>query len=328
MSSDQRKLGLALGSGAARGISHLGVLQALDEENITVHAISGCSIGAMVGASYAGGSVREFRDFLTTINWKIMASYFDFNFPQRGLLEGRKLLNLIEKLLPVHDFNQLTIPFRAIATDLATGDEVQLQSGNLVRAIRASMSLPGILVPFEIDGRYLVDGGLVNPIPVDVAYNMGAEVVIGVDLNHDLIRRNGRKKQLKAKKKSTEQLAKQNEPKAGSSWMPWKLEERYRILEDSVRQSVNRWFEDKEIDEKREPNIFDVLANSINIMEYQISRHKLEENQPDILIQPHLGYLNLFDYDEADATIREGYNRTMEHMDQIKALLFDPNGVR
>lgn len=324
---DQRpkKLGLALGSGASRGLAHVGVINALEDAGISVDYIAGSSIGALVGATYAAGSINKFHDFLTTVDWKVVASYFDFNFPQKGLLEGRKLLGLIESLMVESDFENLNIPFCAIATNLSTGEEVHLKDGNLIHAVRASMSLPGIFNPFEIGDNYLVDGGLVNPVPVDVVREMGADIVIAVDLNHDLIKRNGRKKKLKTRRRkrriSVDKDSRLLTTASNANWFPTKLEQKYRTLEKSVKQSVNRWLEDRENDEMREPNIFDVIANSINIMEFKITQSKLLEDQPDILIQPKLGHLNLFDYDEAEATIEEGYQKTTSKLKDLTQLL-------
>lgn len=320
MQHTPRKLGLALGSGASRGLAHIGVVKALDEAGIKVDYIAGSSIGALVGASYAAGTIEQFHAFLSTVDWKVITSYLDFNFPQKGLIEGNRIINLIRELLPDADIADLDPPFCAIATNLASGEEVKLRSGNLVEAIRASISLPGIFNPFQIDDNYLVDGGLVNPLPTDVVRDMGADVVIAVDLNNDLIARNGRKKKLKARrrKKKKEKLLTRA---SNNNWFPSKLEEKYRILERSVKQSVNRWLEDKEDEEDREPNIFDVIANSINIMEYQITRSKVLRDRPDILIQPELGHLNLFDYDDAEATIREGYEKTHRQLPTIREML-------
>jgi NTE family protein len=325
-SSSTKTLGIALGSGAARGIAHLGVIKALEEADIPIHYIAGSSIGSLIGASYASGGMLQLREFLETVNWKVMASYLDFTFPQRGLLEGQKLSHLIEMLLPVRTFQELEYPFCAVATDLRTGEEVRMMEGDLIEAIRSSLSLPGIFTPHTLNDRYLVDGGLVNPLPVDVVKSMGADVVLAVDLHHHLHKRNQRKKKLKSRRKNgTLQQLRPLVNNAGSTnspkWIPRPLEERYRTFEDSVRQSVNRWLQDEEMEEDREPNIFDVIANSINIMEHRITQSKLSTDPPDILIKPDVAHLNLFDYDDSEATIAAGYESTKQHLDQIRQKL-------
>lgn len=317
-------LGVALGSGASRGLAHIGVLQALEEANIPIHCIAGSSIGSLIGATYAAGSMDLFHQFMSNVNWKVMTSYLDFNFPQKGLIEGRRLTELIRSMLPEQSFDDLNIPFCAVATNLATGEEVHLRDGNLVEAIRASLSMPGILNPSMVNDTYLVDGGLVNPVPVDVVREMGADIVLAVDLNHDLITRNGRKKKLKNRRKPAHEDSRLLTRASNANWFPPKLEEKYRNLEMSVKQSITRWLEDKDDEEDREPNIFDVIANSINIMEYQITQSKLAKHPPDVLVQPKLGHLNLLDYDEAEATIREGVLSTQKQLDKLKERLQQP----
>ncbi|MGM0587053.1 MAG: patatin-like phospholipase family protein [Bacteroidota bacterium] len=323
--SSSLKLGIALGSGAARGIAHLGVIQALEEADIPIHYIAGSSIGSLIGAAYASGDLSALRSFLESVNWKVMASYLDFTFPQRGLLEGKKLTQLIDQLLPVDRFDELQIPFCAIATDLHTGEEVRMTDGNLVEAIRSSLSLPGIFTPHAKNSRYLVDGGLVNPLPIDVVKAMGADVVLAVDLNHHLHKRNQRKKRLKTRKQNgtLQQLRPSMITTNGTSpkWIPKRLEDRYKTLEDSIRHSVNSWFQDQELDEQRDPNIFDVIANSINIMEHRITQSKLESDPPDILLKPDVAHLNLFDYDESEATIQAGYQCTQRQLTRIRRSL-------
>lgn len=323
--SSSLKVGLALGSGASRALAHLGAIQAIEEADITVDYIAGSSMGALIGASYACGEIDKLREHALTMDWRKLTSYLDFNFPQQGLLEGEKLIQLIEFLLPHRTFKELDRPLCVTATNLTTGEEINLKEGNLVHAIRASTSLPGIFNPFEINGTYLVDGGLVNPVPVDVVRRMGADLVIAVDLNNDIITRNGRQerfKVLRRKKNRDRKITDSSllERASESPWFPPKLEETYRSVEYSLKESVNNLFSNDESDEKWEPNIFDVIANSINIMEYHITQSKLVEDQPDVLIQPQLGHLNLFDFDEAESTIEEGYQVTKSQLEKLNRI--------
>lgn len=319
----QKKLGLALGSGGARGLAHIGVIQALNEEGIEVDCLAGTSIGALIAASHASNSIETLHQFAVNLNWKVMTSYFDFVFPQKGLLQGDKIIELISKLLPIEQFDDLHIPTTVIATNIRTGEEVDLKDGNLIEAVRASVSLPGILTPHNIDGEYLVDGGIVNPVPVDVVRRMGADVVLAIDLNNDLINRNGRRKTLRSHKSRNRPRWIEEGP-SRPSWVPKAFEDRYITLEQSVKNSIGRWLEDEDDDQDRDPNIFDVMVNSLNIMEFQVTQSNLRKFPPDVLIKPQLGHLNLFDYNEAEATIQEGYNLTMEQMDHIQRLLEKP----
>lgn len=177
---EQKKLGLALGSGAARGFAHLGVLQALEEKGIRIDYISGCSIGALIGALYCSGMpVVEIIDLAVGMEpWE----WIDISVPKKGLVQGRKLEQLIKKLTKGKKFEQLEIPLAVVASDLSTGERVIMDTGYVYEAVRASVAIPGIIAPFEQDGRILADGGLVDPVPVDLVKRMGAEYTIGVNL--------------------------------------------------------------------------------------------------------------------------------------------------
>ena len=319
----QKTLGLALGSGGARGLAHIGVIEALNQQGIDIDCIAGTSIGALVGASAASQPLEELHKFSLNLNWKVMTGYFDFVFPQKGLLQGDKIIDLLNELLPVKDFKELSIPLTVISTNIRSGEEVDLKEGNLIEALRASFSLPGIMTPYKLGDESLVDGGIVNPVPVDVVRRMGADVVLAIDLNNDLQNRNGRRKTLRSHKSLNRNRWIEEEP-SKPAWVPKAFEERYMTLEQSVKNSIGRWLEDEDEDQDRDLNIFDVMINSLNIMEFQVTQSNLRKYPADILIKPQLGHLNLFDYNEAEATIKEGYELTMAQMDHIQRLLETP----
>ncbi len=182
-----KRVGLALGSGGARGWAHLGVWQALREKNIQVDFIAGTSMGAVVGAFLAAGRDEALRELALNLDWKRLRQFFwEVSLSRSGLTDGKKLLEETRKLMGVKEFRQLNLPFRAVATDLNTGGEVVLSSGNLLEALRASLSIPGVFSPVWVGKRLLVDGGLVNPVPVNVARSMGAQVVIAVDVSQGI----------------------------------------------------------------------------------------------------------------------------------------------
>jgi NTE family protein len=175
------RLGLALGGGAALGLSHIGVLKVLAEEGIPVSCVAGTSAGSVVGAAFCAGlGWREIRDKARRLEWSHLASIV---VPRRGVLRLDRMERFIENDLGVRSFSDLGIPFAAVAADITTGEEVVFDSGPLARAVRASCSIPGLFEPLETDGRILVDGGLVNDVPADVARRLGAEVVLAVNLN-------------------------------------------------------------------------------------------------------------------------------------------------
>ena len=184
----QRKLriGLALGSGAARGWAHIGVIRELQRNNIVPDIVCGTSIGALVGVAMASGELSALEDWVRSLKWQKVISYFDFTM-NGGLIKGEKLFEFFRENVRDRAIEDLDMPFGAIATDLANGREIWLREGSMFEAVRASISLPGLFTPVERDDVLLVDGGLVNPIPVSMCRALGADVVIAVDLNSDLL---------------------------------------------------------------------------------------------------------------------------------------------
>ena len=313
----RKKIGLALGSGSARGCAHIGVIKALEEAQIDVDCVAGTSMGALVGAIYVTGALDELEAFMLGLDWKKIVSYFDVVFPRTGLLDGEKVYGLVARHVSTTRIEEARIPFCAIASNLATGQEVRIQSGNVVDAVRASISLPGIFTPFESQGRYYVDGGMVNPVPVSAARAMGADLVIAVDLTHDAMTRHWAGKNVPVDLEPPPAEDAPSVASPGGTGILHALEERYRLLESSVREKVNQWIPDG----RSGPNIFDVIAISMNIMENRITQSNLQIFQPDFLIQPVLGHLGLFDFDKAQEAIDEGYAQTMKVIDQIRASL-------
>jgi len=180
-----RKIGLALGGGAARGLAHIGVLKVLEEERIVVRCVAGTSAGSLIGSLFcAGFGWQKIKETARNIDWGDLVSP---TWPTLGIVNPAKLEKTLGRMLQARGFEDLSIPFRAVAVDITSGEEVVLQSGSVARAVRASCSIPGIFEPTELDGRLLVDGGLVNDVPTDVACDMGADHVIGVDLNADRV---------------------------------------------------------------------------------------------------------------------------------------------
>ena len=188
--SSRKTVGLVLGSGASRGWAHIGIIEALQEAKIPIDFIAGCSVGAYIGALYASGSIDSLKQFLLRMDGKKIFSYFDVVFPRSGLLNGsRRVQELFSMHTDVQTFAELNIPLVMVATDLLLGEKVVIKSGNIIEALRATMSYPGLFAPVQINGRWLVDGGLVDPVPVGVAQAMGAGIVIAVDLNSRIVSR-------------------------------------------------------------------------------------------------------------------------------------------
>lgn len=182
---DRRRIGIVLGSGGARGWAHIGVLKRLNELGVKPHCVVGTSIGALVGAVYSAGNLASLEVLAETFDWRSLALFVEMNLLGSGLVRGNKIMTLLKQrdMIGVHLMKSLQVPFAAVATELYTEKAVAIREGNPVDAVRASIAVPGIFTPHKIGGRIFVDGGLTNPLAIDVAREMGADVVIAVDVN-------------------------------------------------------------------------------------------------------------------------------------------------
>ena len=299
------RVGLALGSGSARGWAHIGVIKALTEAGIEVDCIAGTSIGAVVGAVHAAGRLETLEEVVLGFDWKQIASFFDVVLPKSGLLDGRKISRFIHGYVRGLRMEELPIPFWAVATDLCTGRKVVLREGDVIEAVRASISVPGIFTPVQKDRMVLADGALVDPVPVEVVREMGADYVIAVDLNHNLVEK---------RKGPSGPGGLGPKPGEGGPGLP--AERRGR-----VRGLLNKSFEAVEFPALAQlrqwaardplPNIFEVLMASINIMETQVTETRLRADRPDLLIRPDLGHIRFLEFNRAQEAISEGYQETL-----------------
>ncbi|MCK4340419.1 MAG: patatin-like phospholipase family protein [Phycisphaerae bacterium] len=299
-----KKVGLALGSGSARGWSHIGVIRALAEAGIRIHCVAGTSIGAVVGAVFASGKLDAFEEIVIGFDWKQVARFFDVVFPKSGLIDGKKVADFVRGHVRGENIEDLPIPFSAVATDLGTGREVIIQDGDLIEAIRASISVPGIFTPVRREGSILADGGLVNPVPVTVAREMGADFVIAVDLNHDIVATKGIKP-LTANSRDAAPGRGLSRGLGKTSRIVETLDKAVGALELRALLQLGEWTAKEPL-----PNIFEVLGASINIMESQITATKLKADPPDLLIQPKLGHMRFLEFSRAQEGIAEGYRAT------------------
>lgn len=300
----KQKLGLALGSGAARGLAHIGVLQALAEAGWAPSVVAGTSAGALVGGLFAAGKLAEFEAVVRGLDWKQAARFFlEVSFPRSGLIEGTKITEFLAKLAGRRRIQDLPVVFAAVAADISSGREVLLGEGDLVAAIRASIAVPGIFTPVKRRDDLLVDGGLVNPVPVNVCRVLGAEYVIAVDLNR------GRLRDHRSAADGGEGRAGAVSPRAGDgaeAILQW-LEDRAGRLDARILTQVRAWAERRAM-----PNIFDVLGNSLRIMESQIAAARLKAEPPDLLLRPRVGHVQFLEFHRAEELIEEGYRATKE----------------
>ena len=283
------KIGIALGSGSARGWAHIGVIKALAELGIEPEIVAGTSIGALVGAAYASDQLDSLEQWARAFNWKDMVSYLDLGVMGGGVIEGEKLLDFFSKHINHSDIENMPKKFAAVATDLDTGREVWLQTGSVLHAVRASIALPGLFRPFKHNNRWLVDGGLVDPVPVSLCRAMGADVVIAVNLNGDIVGKHSQNRML------------HNQSQQPSYWD--KIYGQLKVRLDSGKYGVLSQLLGNN---QKTPGLFEVLAGSINIMQDRITRSRMAGDPPDFIISPRLSKLGLMEFDQASMAIEEG----------------------
>jgi NTE family protein len=300
-------VGLALGSGSARGLAHFGVIKALEEHNIEVNYIAGCSFGSVVGAAIASNSHASLEAAYRKFDRRKVFSLLDIVLPRSGIIDGQKAVKFVAEHYEIDDFDELSIKFVAIATDLANGSEVILDSGSVSKAIRASSALPGLLTPVKWDDTILADGGLVNPVPVSALKTLGADQTIAVNLNYNLLDKHKNKPSKKELNKNQASLAdKINDKLAQTDWIQ-RLSDPLSKLDYPALNSFKDWLKKEPL-----PGIFDVMLASVDIMETQLAQLRLQVDKPDVLIQPELGHIQTLDFHKADEIIDEGYRATVE----------------
>lgn len=283
-------ISLALGGGAARGWAHIGVLRALDEAGIEIDMIAGTSIGALVGGCYLAGKLDELEEFARNLTKRRIFGLLDFRLGGSGLLGGMKLTARMQEHLSGLRFEDLPKPFVCVASEIRTGHEIWLSSGSLITAMRASYALPGVFEPVLANKRILVDGALVNPVPVSVCRAYEQRLVVAVNLHYDLF---GRAAVIKH---SAGELVVENDAPAGGS----------RQLKAYSRES--------------RLGITDVMVEAFNIIQDRISRARLAGDPPDLSLQPKLGHIGLSEFHRADEAIRLGYEATQAQLGELARL--------
>ena len=257
------KVGLALGSGGLWGLAHIGVLKVLEENNISIDYIAGSSMGAIIGALYSlNPNVKELEERAFSLTKKDLTKLIDLNIPKVSLIKGDKVRSFLKNLIGNRTFLDTKIPLAIVTTDLKTGKEVVIKEGKLINAIMASISIPGVFPPIKSQEGLLVDGGLINPTPVNIAREMGSDVVIGVDLT------------MKSKT------------------------------------------------ELKNPNIFQILMRSYEILRTQSTKFNIDENDENLLIiKPNITELRKFKFYEIQKFIDEGERVAREDLPKIRKLM-------
>lgn len=295
------RIGLALGSGAARGWAHIGVLKALTAAGIEVAVVCGSSIGAVIGAAYAAGRLAEIEAFARGLNWRGILGQLDLRPAGGGLFAGERVSRTLIELMGHAAIKTLSMDYGAVATELGSGREVWLRDGDLAIAIRASMALPGILAPVNVDGKWLLDGGLVNPVPVSLCRSMGADIVLAVNLNGG--------------------IAARRRPQPVPAMLPAEQGADSRGLSALLRGGPSTLVPQLLRETNRAPGYFEVLVGAVNIMQDQITRTRLAGDPPDILVQPRLAQVGVLEFNRAPETIAAGESAMQALLPALQQLL-------
>ncbi|MBN8989802.1 MAG: patatin-like phospholipase family protein [Rhizobiales bacterium] len=298
-------IGLALGGGAARGFAHIGILRTLVAHGIVPNVVVGTSMGALVGGAYAAGHLDAMEDWARSLRPRNILSYLDIRLNGSGLIGGAKLAAELEATVGQTLIEDLPVKFATVATEVRTGHEIWLTHGRMVDAVHASYALPGIFSPVLIGDRWLVDGALVNPVPVSAARAMGAEIVIAANLSSDVFTHSTT---IYAHGHSAE-IA--DVPEAAPEPAP-------------PKRGLGKFFS-AERTMKREffggggrPGISTVMVDAFNIMQDRITRARLAGDPPDLLISPRTGQIGFFDFHRADDLIAHGARAAERAIDSIQ----------
>ena len=274
-----KNIALALSSGGARGLAHIGAIEELESQGYHITSIAGCSMGALIGGVYAAGKLEEFRDWMKTIDRKKMLELTDFSLSLNHLVKGTRIIKAIMEFVPDVPIEDLPIPYCAVATDWISGREVVIDKGSLFEAIRASISLPTFYEPVRRDGMILIDGGVVNPIPMNRVQRHEGDLLVGVDVSgHDY-------------KAQWETMQKQAEKQKQDKSLKAKLLD--IIIPDNI-----------------EFNYYTLLSRTSSIMIRQNSLLMAQLAKPDILIDIQMSRYGSFDYDKSERLINIGRNKT------------------
>lgn len=292
------KIGLALGSGASRGWSHLGVIRALLQEGIEPHVICGTSVGAMVGGSYAAGKLDALEDWVLDSNLADVLGFFSIRMPQTAFVDIEKFDWFLDNFVAGKDtrIESLDRPFAAICTDFDNGHEVILRNGDLSDAVRASMAMPGLFPAVRIGQQWLIDGGLVNPVPISTCRALGADFVIGVNLNTEILQRH--------KRTASREAVTRNES-----------------VFDGLKKKSNvytKFLAANSDPADKAPSLITSISKAVNIFQDQITRSRLDTDPADVMISPKVGDIGMLEFHRAADAIKEGHTKALDAITEIR----------
>ena len=270
-----KNVALALSSGGARGLAHIGAIEELEAQGYQISSIAGCSMGALIGGVYAAGKLNEFREWMKTIDRKKMLGLIDFSLSLNHIVKGTRIIEAIMEFVPDMNIEDLPIPYCAVATDLKAGREVLFRKGSLFKAIRASISLPSFYEPVTINDMILIDGGIINPLPLNRVKRQPGDILVGIDVSgHDY----------------------------KAQW-----DEMHRLTEmQKCDKSLKTKILDMLIPDNLEFNYYTVLSRASSLMIRQNSILMAQLMKPDILIDVQMNRYGTFDFDKSEKLIAIG----------------------
>ncbi len=303
------KIGLAIGAGSARGWAHIGVLRELESSGIVPDVIAGTSIGAIVGGCHAAGKLGDIEDFALGMTKRRMFTLMDFSFSGSGLISGARLKERLDLALQDTKIEDLKTKFSAVATEMGSGHEIWLNKGRLVDAVRASYALPGIFEPLKINGRWLFDGALVNPVPVTVCRVLGAEIVIALNVNGDIRKPAVSEEAIAENALGEFQHQAEASHQATSGFLPL------------LRNPASLFRRQFAAGENGAPGIATAMVDAFNITQDRIARSRLAGDPPDISISPRLSGIGFFDFHRAAEMIAMGREAARKALPDIREVL-------
>ena len=285
---ERKNVALVLSSGGARGLAHIGAIEVLEEEGYHITSLAGCSMGALIGGVYAAGKLEEFREWMKGIDRKKMLELTDFSLSLNHIVKGDRIIEAIMEFVPDVAIEDLPIPYCAVATDWVSGREVVFRTGSLFEAIRASISLPSFYKPVERDGMILIDGGVINPIPLNRVERHKDDLLMGVDVSgHDYKAQENMKHELSERRKSSRSLASQ-------------------ILNKLIPDNIDF-------------NYYTMLSRTSSLMIRQNAKLMTQLMKPDILVDIQMSRYGSFDYDKSERLIAIGRQKTQKAISNFKS---------
>lgn len=327
------KIGLALGSGAARGWAHIGIIQELEKLGINIDVVAGCSIGAYVGAAYTSGKLEPLAEWASSLtDWQVLG-LMGLGLKKGGLASGQKVFQALDDNFSADKFEELDKPFAVVATDLYSGKEVAFRKGSISQAVRASCAIPALFPPQAHEGRWLVDGAVVNPVPVNLCRQLGADFVIAVNLSADFrpqVSSENEREHARNEQKTNAFFSKSQE--LMQSWFKGadKKEESPESIEleedtDTSAEVLEVETETPAVEQEIEhlpsspaPSVIGVMSSSLEILQARVTRSRLAGDPPDILIEPQLRDFGSMEYYRATELIEEGRQSVERLAAQIK----------